>query len=40
MRYFRKYDRVGENKISYVYTGGKYNYNHPKTIRDIQKRVR
>jgi len=34
-----QYYHVGENKISYVYMSGKFNYNHPKTRKKINKFV-
>jgi len=32
-----QYYDVGENKISYVYMSGKFNYNHPKVLKKIDK---
>lgn len=35
-----QYYNVGENKISYVYMSGKFNYNHPKTLKKISKYIK
>lgn len=35
-----KYYNVGENKITYVYMNGKYNYNHDDTIKDIENMIK
>jgi|AntRauTorckE6833_2_1112554.scaffolds.fasta_scaffold03930_5 hypothetical protein len=34
-----QYYNVGENKISYVYMSGKFNYNHSKILKKINKFV-
>lgn len=31
------YYNVGENKISYVFMSGKFNFNHPKILKKIEK---